>query len=281
MKPILKQSSKELEINNYIHKWLIGLFTQNLSDDITNLIWDLFFLEGNAVLIQTSIILFYILKDQLLNTKTSLKDPFQVLNDQRGVTGLMKFFVYHFKKESFLYEPQELKAIQSKVKEYYLNKQHKRNETEFTQIQVTFQYNKECDVKFPYCLEMKEINVRKDGIEWLVFCTRAGSVNVIEDYYYNEDNMKGRREGFYDMEEEEDCYDILVERRKHLCDVKEKKLKYSMMCMKRNKIKKRSFKEQHQQQQQQQDNKRQDSGPNLEPIVPKKFYVSVTGQLID
>ena len=277
MKPILKQSSKELEINNYIHKWLIGLFTQNLSDDITNLIWDLFFLEGNAVLIQTSIILFYILKDQLLNTKTSLKDPFQVLNDQRGVTDLMKFFVHHFKKESFLYEPHELKAIQSKVKEYNLNKQHKRNEPEITQIQVTFQHDKECDVKFPYCLQMKEINVRKEGIEWLVFSTRAGCVNVIEDYYYNEDKMKGRREGFYNIEEEEDCYDILVERRKHLCDGKEPKLKYSMN-MKRNKIKKRSFKEQ---QQQQQDNKRQDNGPNLEPIVPKKFYVSVSGQLID
>ena len=276
MKPILKQSSKELEINNYIHKWLIGLFTQNLSDDITNLIWDLFFLEGNAVLIQTSIILFYILKDQLLNTKTSLKDPFQVLNDQRGVTDLMKFFVHHFKKESFLYEPHELKAIQSKVKEYNLNKQHKRNEPEITQIQVTFQHDKECDVKFPYCLQMKEINVRKEGIEWLVFSTRAGCVNVIEDYYYNEDKMKGRREGFYNIEEEEDCYDILVERRKHLCDGKEPKLKYSMN-MKRNKIKKRSFKDQ----QQQQDNKNKESGLNLEPIVPKKFYVSVSGQLID
>ena len=277
MKPVFKTNSKELSINNYIHKWLIGLFTQNLSEEITNLIWDLFFLEGNAVLIQTSIILFYILKDQLLHNKTSLEDPFQVLNDQRNIQDLMKFFLHHFKKESFLYEPHELKAIQSKVKEYYLNT-YKRNEPDVTHIQVTFPHNelhKECDVKFPYCLEMKEINVRKEGIEYLVFATRACAVNVIDDYYYNEENMKGRRDGFYDMEEEEDCFDILVERRKHLCDIKEPKSTYST-AMKRNKIKKRSFKDQQQQQ-----DKKQESVPNLEPIVPKKFYVSVSGQLMD
>lgn len=211
----------------------------------------------------------------MLNDKTSFKDPFQVLNDQRSTQDLMKFFLHHFRKESFLYEPHELNSIQSKVKEYYLNT-YKQNEPEVTHIQVAFPHNalhKECDVNFPYCLEMKEINVRKEGIEYLVFATRASAVNVIDDYYYNEDNMKDRRDGFYAMEEEENCFDILVERRKHFCEIKEPQLKYSS-ATKRNKIKKRSFKEPQQ-------DKKQESAPNLEPIVPKKFYVSISGELID
>lgn len=272
LKPFFKENSKELSISNYIHKWLIGLFTQNLPEDITNLIWDLFFLEGNAVLIQSSIILIYILKDQLINNKTSLTDPFQILNDQRNIQDLMKFFLHHFKKESFLYEPNELKVIQSKVKEFYLNT-HKQNEPDVVHIQVSFQQgasNKECDVNYPYCLEMKEINVRKEGIEYLVYTTRASGVNVIEDYYYNEERMRDRREGFYAMEEEEDCFDVLVERRKHFCEIKDPQLKYGSV-MKRNKMKKRSFKDI--------DKKQDNVIKDLERIAPKKFYVSISGEV--
>ena len=77
--------------------------------------------------------------------------------------------------------------------------------------------NEECDPNYPHCLKMEEIEIKKEGVEFLVFSTRQCSINLIEGYYFDKNKCEGRREGFYSQEVEEDCLDVLVERRRHLC----------------------------------------------------------------
>jgi hypothetical protein len=56
----------EMNLNNFIHKWLVSLFTQNFSDEISLLIWDFLFLEGNIVLFKSAIAILKILKDEIM-----------------------------------------------------------------------------------------------------------------------------------------------------------------------------------------------------------------------
>ena len=219
LKNFFKENARDISISNFVHKWLISLFTQNVSDDVCTLIWDLFFLEGNVVLIQASIIMFSILEDQLLNNQNKIRGLFNILDGQLNMPKLLKFFLHHFKRESFLYEPDELKSIQLKVKEFYITT-YKKNEPDIVHVPLFFDndtLNKECDPNYPHCLKMEEIEIKKEGIEFLVFSTRQCSINLIEGYYFDKNKCEGRREGFYSQEVEEDCLDVLVERRKHLC----------------------------------------------------------------
>jgi hypothetical protein len=57
-----------------------------------------------------------------------------------------------------------------------------------------------------------------------VFSTRQCSIKLIEGYYFDKEKCENRREGFYSQEVEEDCLDVLVERRKHLCGKSDLKL---------------------------------------------------------
>ena len=292
LREFFKQNLKDISVSNFVHKWLISLFTQNVSDDVCTLIWDLFFLEGNVVLIQASIIMFYILKDQLLNNQNQIRGLFNILDGQINMPKLLKFFLHHFKKESFLYEPHELKTIQRQVKEYYITT-YKKNEPDIVHVPVFLDndtLNKECDPNYPHCLKMEEIEIKKEGVEFLVFSTRQSSIEVIEDYYFDENKCKNRREGFYSQEIEEDCLDVLVERRKHLCgksglELSEEHMKKSTdmnnniiisditsqndYMFKRNNMKKRTTKE---------IEKIQHVVAELNPFAPKKFHKCIETQ---
>ena len=58
-----------LLIQNFLYKWLICLFSQNIKDELLFLIWDIFFLEGTPVLFKTIIIILEKNKDKLLEIK--------------------------------------------------------------------------------------------------------------------------------------------------------------------------------------------------------------------
>ena len=58
-----------LLIQNFLYKWLICLFSQNIKDELLFLIWDIFFLEGTPVLFKTIVIILEKNKDKLLEIK--------------------------------------------------------------------------------------------------------------------------------------------------------------------------------------------------------------------
>ena len=48
-----KENKFELSVNNFIHRWLVCIFTQNFDMSISDIILDFFFLEGEITVIKS------------------------------------------------------------------------------------------------------------------------------------------------------------------------------------------------------------------------------------
>ena len=219
--PELSEHFKDNEfgtlVNNFLNRWLIGLFTQNLNEEVLNLVWDMFLLDGNVILVQVSLILFAILENQLLSNKNTLKGVQSILSDQFRTVTSKNLLKSYFKNQIFLLDPNQLTIMQSKFAKDYVEK-HKKNDPSIIKIPIyyTKKYDK-CDKKYPYCINQENIEVKKEGVDFLVFSTQKSTV-VKPEYFFNE--VKNRR---IDMvQEDKDCFDILVERRPHTCENSER-----------------------------------------------------------
>lgn len=66
----LMDNGFEISLNNFIHKWFVGLFTQNFSEEYSLIIWNNLFLEGNIVLFKASLAVFKSLREGILKQRT-------------------------------------------------------------------------------------------------------------------------------------------------------------------------------------------------------------------
>ena len=62
----LIENNFELSLNNFVHKWFVGLFVQNFEKEISLIIWDFYFLEGSMVLFKAALAVMKILKKDLM-----------------------------------------------------------------------------------------------------------------------------------------------------------------------------------------------------------------------
>src|SRR5689334_14915698 len=63
----------ELSLNNVLYKWFVSVFIQNLSYELSLVIWDVLFLDGTVALFKGSLGVLKIIKDQIIQ-KNSLED---------------------------------------------------------------------------------------------------------------------------------------------------------------------------------------------------------------
>ena len=224
--PELEQNFKnndfDSSISNFLHKWLIGLFTQNLNDEVLTFVWDMFLLEGNAILIQVSLILFAILETQILNNKNKLKGIYSILNEQFKTVTSKNLIKSYFRNHIYSFDPVKLKMMQRKVTKQYLDTFQSPDEDTIT-LPIYFSSNfKKCNIKYPYCINIDNFEIKKEGIHFLIY-SRNQEPEIIKDYLCKEGNKKIQSTFSSEIDEEEeeekiDIYDILVERRHHICD---------------------------------------------------------------
>ncbi len=70
----------DLSLNNILYKWFVSLFIQNTNEDLSFIIWDSLFLEGNIVLFFASLAMFRLLKYDMMQA-TSMEDMHMLLDD--------------------------------------------------------------------------------------------------------------------------------------------------------------------------------------------------------
>ncbi len=64
---LIYEHSFEASLSNFIHKWFISLFVQNLNKDLSLIIWDFIFLEGNIVVFKSTLAILKILKNEIMS----------------------------------------------------------------------------------------------------------------------------------------------------------------------------------------------------------------------
>lgn len=59
----------DISLNNVLYKWYVSLFIQNTNEELSFIIWDSLFLEGNIILFFASLAMFRILKYEIINSQ--------------------------------------------------------------------------------------------------------------------------------------------------------------------------------------------------------------------
>lgn len=238
----------ELTVNNFIHKWLVCLFTQNFNIDITMIIWDYFFLEGNIILSKACLGIFALLKNDIL-TQNEFEDFYNTLNDKTNDIEHPAKLVYFLAARSYQYDTKVLNGfravLQQPIVENLNTEKYKRSNQQQPKmgdnkfLDVSMNKKKEerlCNPKWPSCLYGEN---NHDILNVLVL-KYPKKVNVISDYYYSKATSYPLEEGIIDEFNTYRETDVLCERKKHNC-VDRKIVENSIIFLEQGRTRSNSF----------------------------------------
>lgn len=191
-----------LSIDNFINKWLITLFSENFNFMTANLIWDFLFLEGNIVLIKSTITMFLILREKYLSfTEDNLGDFYMILTqDTKNIPWNHKDLIFGLTFRRFEFEKSDLIAERQRfteTTEEYINKlniksfedlkkQKGKNESTKTDKKEI----EKCNTKWPFCIMKRQ--APKTVINFLIFSEKFSfndPKKVIENYFFDKVNI--------------------------------------------------------------------------------------------
>ena len=92
----LEKNNFNMTISNFIHKWMVCIFTQTLKVEMVYSFLDFFFLDGNISLVKNSLFIFASLQEEILRQKT-FEDIYTVLTEiEKRITNprIMIYFLY-------------------------------------------------------------------------------------------------------------------------------------------------------------------------------------------
>ncbi len=200
----------ELSLNNILYKWFVSVFIQNLSTELSFIIWDLLFLEGNIVMFKSALGILKIIKKSVL-CKNSLEDINEAfdegtkhLNDRKTLIYYLVVRKFEFDldficKNRIIFQPAILENIiknnENKIRyknrleaEIILNNQENSNKIiENSNLpshilrRASFVKNVvECFRDWPLCIY--DNNYKYDVISFLVFRVKDPP-KIIEEYF--------------------------------------------------------------------------------------------------
>ena len=221
----IMDSNFNIPLRNFIHKWMVCLFTQNMSKEMIYTFFDFFFLEGRDLLIKNSLFIFSYIHDKLMQS-----DDFEYMYNIFNVGTLNIHDIYtmiHFLDEKIfdlnsdsieIFRKKLEIPVISKFKEEALEGFDEKFEERKNNLQNKGIY---CNTNWPCCM-YDDYNSKI--IEVLVLKERK-SPFIIQDYYYikNDKYLEINIEGVDDFAEYKNksnpkVKDVLIERHKHVCD---------------------------------------------------------------
>lgn len=231
----------ELTVNNFIHKWLVGLFTQNFNYQLSDIILDFFFLEGSIILTKTCLGVFAILRPVLMSFN-DFEDVYETLNEKTNEIRNDKLILHFLAVRKFEFNAFTLNLFRESLKEPIIEnlrkeKLKRRNSKSSLDLRGRGRNGKRhCNQKWPFCLyDMTP----RDVLQVLVIKTSKRPY-VIDDYYYSKANgypkeQRGAIDEYFVTVDK----DVLCERRKHHCDDR-KLIESSIVMLDENKTRSNS-----------------------------------------
>ena len=206
-------------LRNFIHKWMVGLFTQTLSPEMVYTFFDFLFLDGRDLLIKNSLFIISFIHDKLIKNN-NIEFMYNIFNEGLLKIHDIKTMIYFLEQNNLKnidkYRKQLEKSIISKVKEeagLNSNEEKKKNRIESLKEKGII-----CNPNWPTCLYD---DYTQNVIDVLVLKENKLPY-IINDYYYikNDNYPDNKLYGIYKNNKETLSLvkEVLVERHKHICD---------------------------------------------------------------
>ena len=216
----LMKNSFKLTLSNFIHKWMVGLFTQSLSPEMVYTFFDFFFLDGFPCIIKNSICLMSMIENEIKKNNdfeylynmfneapSHFHDPktmIYFLNEKKYEISLLDIAIYRYKIKI---------PVINKLKEDILDTYPKRIQRRKNSLKKK---NIHCNPNWPACLYDNYTHLIVDS---LIFKENRGPF-MINDYYYvkNDGEERNKNDNYEEFTGVGVKNDVLVERHKHICD---------------------------------------------------------------
>ena len=215
----LLDNSFKLPLNNFIHKWMVSLFTQALSPEMAYTFFDFFFLDGEISLFKTSL---YVMcnMEEIITKNNDFEHMFNLFNEAPTHIHDPKTLIYFLYEKNFEITEEDLKKFREKIKIPVLNKlKEEIRDSFYKQCEERRKSLKKkkinCNPCWPTCLYD---NYNHIVVEYVIIKENKTPF-LINDYYYikNDGYDRGKFEHFDELGISLNK-DILIERHKHICD---------------------------------------------------------------
>ena len=215
----LEKNNFTLTISNFIHKWMVCIFTQTLKIEMVYTFLDFFFMDGCTSLIKNSLYIFASIQEEIMS-QDSFEEIYLVLTEVENKIVNPREMIYYLYEKNFEFTEKQIinlrnilsKPIRNKLKNGELLSTAKRTWDENRELLKKRNIN--CDPNWPFCL----YEVENDFSGVLVF-QESKNMFIIDDYYYIK--SKGYQDEKYDNVDEfitKNDNKLLIERHRHICD---------------------------------------------------------------
>jgi hypothetical protein len=209
--------------SNFIHKWIVCLFSQTLKQEMVYTLFDFFFIDGSISVIKTCIFILTSIQQEVLSQKT-FGDIYSIFTDIENKVTNPKNLIFFICQKKFNLTKNDLKTyrrllqvpIVNKIKDGELKSGVRRTAEE--KKALLKKKNIYCNPNWPFCLyEPSTFNIK----EFLIV-KESKTPLIIEDYYYiknrgYQDDINDLIDGVFETDKTANN-EILIERHKHICD---------------------------------------------------------------
>ena len=209
---LLEKSGGIMYLTNAINKWFLTIFINRIPEVYSNLIWDLFLLEGNIVTFKASYAIIRMLQESIMNCKNfdDLNNVFQNTTQTLKIRGKLAYYLI---SKKFYFNMDKIKNYRKKLNNKIIKEIESLNYSLRDEIEkIKKKNNKEskCDLDWPICI-YDDKNLR-DNYDHIIL-KQLFEPEVIDDYFGDDKKYEKSKKNY-----EEKFEDLLIERKKHNCD---------------------------------------------------------------
>ncbi len=215
----LTDNSFKLPLNNFIHKWMVSLFTQALSPEMAYTFLDFFFLDGEICLFKSSLFVMASI-EEYITKNNEFEYMFNMFNEAPCHIHDPKTLIYFLHEKNFEINENDLKKYREKIKFPVLNKlKEEIRESYYRQCEERKKNLKQkkihCNPCWPTCLYD---NYNHIVVEYVIIKENKLPFLINDYYYIKNDGTENVKYDNLDKLGHSLNKDILIERQRHVCD---------------------------------------------------------------
>ena len=218
-----KKKEFTLTLSNFIHKWIVCLFSQTLRPEMVYTLYDFFFIDGFITMIKTSIFILTCIQKELL-TKKVFGEIYSIFVEIENKITNPKNLIFFICQKKFRLDKDDIITYRKMLEGPIINKintselQYNVRRTAEEKKKLLKKKNIYCNPNWPFCLYQASLfDVRE-----VLILKESKPPYIIEDYYYvknqeyHDENID-YIDGDIPLDKTRNV-EILIERRKHVCD---------------------------------------------------------------
>ena len=218
----LLDNNFNIPLRNFIHKWMVCLYTQTLSPEMIYTFFDFLFLDGRDTVIRNSLFIISFIHDKLISNN-NIEFMYNQFNE--GLLNIHdpRTMIYFFCEKKFEIAIRVIKKFQNKLEKSIISKireeEYASHEEKLNnRISSLKEKGVNCNPNWPVCFYD---DYTQNVIDVLILKEKKIPY-IINDYYYikndsypdnNIDGINNYNQPLTDKDKE-----VLIERHKHICD---------------------------------------------------------------